>query len=125
MSFTLVDLGDATHSREVNAWNWRPTLALIAHARIIDAERIAMMGWNCTGVQVARDEARAIAAYVDSKIMPGIQSGQGVKYDLRVAPAPDDGRFFREGLEDNYQANAVWLATFAMFCRTCQGFGVE
>ncbi|HEY8559827.1 MAG TPA: hypothetical protein VIL74_05445 [Pyrinomonadaceae bacterium] len=125
MGFILKDMAAENHELSVNAWNWRPTLAIIESFGILDAERLEMLGYNI-GTEVAKDEARAIGEKIRDEILPGLNPQSRVLYDLTVTEEKDDGRFFREKEEfwQNYNASREWLKNFSEFCRSCEGFEV-
>lgn len=126
MGFELVDLGDPTHSVEVNAWNWRPTLEILRALGMLTPDRLEILGFN-GGAEVTAAEASAIAQRLRTEVLPNLQPQGRVLYDLTITAAPDDGTFHRapDTQWQNYSASAEWLATFAEFCATCQGFAVE
>lgn len=124
MSFDICDLQDSTRCLHVNAWNWRSAIELMASLDLLDIERREMMGWNCTGVEISRDEAREIGKYITEKILPGVPPSGCITYDLDVKNKPDDGKFFRDEPEKNYNLSYEWLIEFSKFCTTCDGFVV-
>ncbi len=125
MGMFVVDLENQKKSLPVNYWNWRPTVELIRQMHIVDEGRIALMHQPFTGVQVAREEARAIAERMRSEVLPRIPDGGRVLLDLSVTTDPDDGTMhYGEALEENYSAQRSWLIKFTEFCERCSGFEV-
>jgi len=114
MSWTLTK-PDGTRL-DVNAWNWRATLALLERHEILGAETIELLGYNID-VEIPGDDARRIAAYLADYLatLPG--DGR-VMLDGAVTTEPDDGTFYRDDLARNYSATADWLTRFRDFCRT-------
>ena len=123
MSVSLDDLANPENSLDINMWHWRPTIALIELTRLIDAERLELMGYNA-GVEITADEARAIGRFLETEVLPALRPGTRLTYDLSVTDAPDDHTFHRDDFAKNYSASFEWLTRFAQFCGTCSGFRV-
>ena len=124
-----VILGDLTREdRDVscNWWNWRPTLALLAQSGIIDAERLERMGFNGGGAEVTAEEARRIADYISTSVLPNLREQDEVKLDGRVSDEPSWSGPISQvpSSEMLYGATPRWLETFVAFCRECGGFAV-
>ena len=124
MSVSLDDLADPENSLDINMWNWRPTIALIGLTRLIDDERLELMGYNGTGVEITEAEARAIGRFLETEVLPALRPGTRLTYDLSVTDAPDDHTFHHDDFAKNYSASYEWLTRFAQFCGTCSGFRV-
>ena len=124
MSVSLDDLANPEHSLDINLWNWRPTIALIALTRLIDAERVDLMGYNGTGVEITEAESRAIGRFLETEVLPALRPGTRLTYDLNVTDVPDDYKLHRDDFAKNYSASYEWLTRFAQFCGTCSGFRV-
>ena len=124
MSVSLDDLANPEHSLDINMWNWRPTIALIGLTRLINAERLELMGYNGTGVEITEAESRAIGRFLEIEVLPALRPGTRLTYDLSVTDEPDDHTFYREDFARNYSASFEWLTHFAQFCATCSGFRV-
>jgi hypothetical protein len=123
MDFTLVDLESEERQVSVDAWNWRPTLAAVRSFALIDEERLALMGFNGTEVEVSKEEAREIGRRVRDEVLPRLGEGDRLLLGLEVAGGPP-GEFSEEDLSSNYAATREWLAEFAEFCLGSEGFEV-
>jgi hypothetical protein len=125
MGVLLMDLSDETRFRNCNWWNWRPSMELIATSKLIPEDRLELMGYNA-GAEVTQAEARAIAAYLESSVLPLLHGDQRVLQGGSLTTELDDGTFYREPseLHRNYSTSADWLGEFAQFCRECDGFAV-
>lgn len=106
-----------------NWWNWRPTLELIRRADLLDDETIERAGCNAAGAEVTAEQARSIAAYIDSFI-DELDAGSRVLLDGSVTDKPDDFKMHYDEQIKNYSATRPWLESFRAFCRTCGGFRV-
>jgi hypothetical protein len=124
MGVVVADLTDAERAEKVSWWNWRPTLVLIEASRLVDAERLALMGYNGSGVEITRSEARAIAEFLEERVLAHLAPGDRVRSDLSITDVPDDGTFYREDIARNYSASYDWLQRFVRFCLACDGFTV-
>ena len=78
MGVFVQDLQDTERSEKVTWWNWRPTLVLIEASQLIDAERLALMGCNGSGVEITRSEAHAIAEFLEARVGKARAQGRGV-----------------------------------------------
>jgi hypothetical protein len=125
MGVTLCDLGRDDRSEDCNWWNWRPTIELLRLSGLFDEERLELMGCNA-GVEVSEAEARAVAQFLEERILPAVRPDQRLLLDGSVTDEPDDGTFHREAgrQHENYSAHGEWLRRFADFCRECGGFSV-
>jgi len=118
---------------QVNAWNWRPTLELLHHERVLDAEQYERLGLHSTGVGLV-DEALAqrIADVLDRRLAAwSMKAGDRMLADLSLASEKKKPVVFSPGGNaesidgnDLYCASYEWLATFRDFCRRCGGFDV-
>jgi hypothetical protein len=109
-------------SVKINAWNWRPTLALLEEHRILDDETLELLGYN-VWIEVSGEQAGRIADFLDG-YLPTLPADGRVRLDGSVTTEPDDGTFHRVDLDLNYSATAGWLARFRDFCRDAtDGFG--
>ena len=85
MSVSLDDLANPENALDINMWNWRPTIALIGLTRLIDAERLELMGYNGTGVEIIEAEAHAIGRFLETEVLPALRPGTRLTYDLIVS----------------------------------------
>ena len=125
MGVILTDLTREDRSVDCNWWHWRPTIELLRSSGLIDAERLELMGYNGCA-EVSETEARAVADFLEERVLSAIHPGERVLLDGTVTDVPDDGTFYREPSEQfkNYGAGEEWLRQFAAFCRECHGFYV-
>jgi hypothetical protein len=123
MDFTLVDLESEERIVSVDAWNWRPTIAVVRSFGLIDDERIALMGFNGTEVALSQAEAREIGRRVREEVLPRLRDGDRLLLDLEVTQEPA-GEFSEEELSSNYATTREWLEAFSEFCLTSRGFEV-
>ncbi len=123
MGFSVTDKLDEANSLDVNAWNWRPTLALLERFAVLPEDELERMGFNGGGGEATVDQARVIAGKLE-ELLEGLRKDERVRLDLSVTDEPDDGTFYRDDLTKNYSATREWLEQFAGFCRTCNGFYV-
>jgi hypothetical protein len=123
MGFWINDLKDDTKDLKVNAWNWRPTLELLEQFQVLDAEELERMSFTGGGGQATPEQARIIADRLEA-VLERLKSKDRILYDLTVTNDPDTFELHREQPEKNYSATYEWLAEFAAFCRTCDGFTV-
>lgn len=128
MSFILVpNNGD---DLQVNAWNWRPTLALLLAVNAISEEEHYLLGAHGCGGTVDNEKAEQIANAV-SKKLKSMNPGERMRADLDIATAQKTLHIFSPDTNANdidvnelYSATYEWLATFEKFCRSSNGFEV-
>ena len=73
MSFILIP--QQGEDLQVNAWNWRPTIALLRHANLIDVQQHELMGRNGCGGKVDSETATKIADFLDQYLAQLISGG--------------------------------------------------
>jgi hypothetical protein len=117
MSWTL-ETPDGTVMR-VNAWNWRPALALFERHGVLDADTVELLGYNNT-VEVTGEEAARIARFLDG-YLAGVPRDGRVLPDGSVTTEPDTFELHRDDLDRNYSATAEVLAELRDFCRDARG----
>jgi hypothetical protein len=129
MSFILVP--HHGEDLQVNAWNWRPTLALLRDANLIDEQQLELMGCTGCGGNVNSKTANTIARFLDRQLA-GMTPGQRLRADLTITGEPKKLVVFTPGtkIEDIdavelYSATYEWLVMFRDFCRTSEGFKVS
>lgn len=122
MDFALVDLEDEERHVLVDAWTWRPVLAFVKSLGLVDAERLALMGYNGTEVTVDEAAARAIGEKV-GEVVSRMGSGERLLLDGTVTDEAR-GEFDEEDVARNYGATRKALGEIAAFCRACHGFEV-
>ena len=129
MSFILVP--SQGEDLQVNAWNWRPILALLFDAGVITKEDHDLMGSQGCGGRVDANKAARIADVVTRKVN-GMSPGERMLADLSVSSEPKKVAVFTgdmnaaDDIDDNnlYSTTFEWLETFAKFCRSSGGFEV-
>lgn len=125
MGFCLTDLGDESCNVFVNFWNWRPTVELIGSFEILDKERLELIGEQCLGTKVFKEEARQIGIQIREQILPDLTDEQRILLDLTSTIEPNDSEFHQgEDSHKNYSTSRKWLEKFSEFCLTCDGFSV-
>jgi hypothetical protein len=125
MSFILVDLANDERDCQINGWNWRPTLEIIRGAGVLSEEQLERMSGQGAGGVVAAEQARAIASFLQSEILPKLSEGQRMHADGSISAVPNTPRpIAGADPQDLYAARLSWLEAFAEFCRTCNGFKV-
>lgn len=126
MGVSLIDLGDKTHTLYANWWTWRPTIELMRRLQLLDDQRLEMMVYNATGVEVTAEEAHRIARTVHTDVLPHLTGDDRVYLDGSVTAEPDDGTLYTDARVrwKNYSVHHDWLQTFTHFCLRSQGFEV-
>jgi hypothetical protein len=129
MSFILIP----HHGEDlrVNAWNWRPTIALLRHANLIDEQQHELMGRNGCGGGVNSATANTIARFLNQQL-EGMTPGQRLRADLTITGEPKKLAVFTPDMKvedidpvELYSATYEWLVMFRDFCRTSAGFKVS
>jgi hypothetical protein len=124
MSFILVP--EHGEDLQINAWNWRPTVAFLHAERVIDAETSEAMCIHGMG-KVSADLARRIAVAIDRKLQ-GMEPGQRFRVDLSVTSDAKKIVHFEKSdpidANDLYSAKYELLVEFKAFCERCGGFRV-
>jgi hypothetical protein len=125
MSVILVDLADDKHDVQINWWNWRPILALLREAELINNEQFERMGANGCGGQLTRAEAMEAAGFLRRAIMPRMHDEERVHANGEVSTVPKESRPV-SGLSSHelYAATKSSIERFASFCESSQGFDV-
>jgi hypothetical protein len=108
----------------INAWNWVPTLALLATNHLLPYEQLELMRYNGCGGRASAEDCARIAAFLDT-YLAALEPGSRVRLDGAVTTEPDVGEFHREHLDRNYSATFDWLTRFRAFCGRRQGFVVS
>ena len=129
MSFILIP--NSGEDIKINAWNWRPTLALLSHANLIDEQQRELMGSNGCGGKVSSETASTIAHFLDEKLKQ-MTPGQRIRADLTITGKPKKLAVFTPDTKvedvdavEVYSATYDWLVMFRDFCRTSGGFEVS
>jgi hypothetical protein len=127
MGFTIKDLNrdGGVDALDVNAWHWRPTLAIIESMGFLDETRTILMQYNGVTVSFSAAEARAIAAWIDEHHLSRMDANTRLMLDGSDTQVPDEVGFHRDDLSLNYSTNRIWLEQFRDFCRRCDGFEVS
>jgi hypothetical protein len=125
MSVILVDLANEKHDLQINWWNWRPILAFMRGARLINDEQFERMGANGCGGQMARDDAIKAAAFLRREIMPRMNDDERMHADGEVSPVPKESRLISElSSHELYATSKSCVERFTIFCEASQGFKV-
>lgn len=116
---------------KINAWNWRPTIALLRAANVITDALYERMGANGAGAIVDADLAAQIADFLQRHIQ-SMNPGDRMRYDLSVTSVPKKPIVFTpttkpEDIDatEAYSATYEWLSRFKDFCRSSGGFEVS
>jgi len=121
----LVDLADDKHDLAINWWNWRPILAFLREAGVIDDEQFERMGGNGCGGQVTSDEALKAAAFLRREIIPRLKDNERMHADGQVSAAPQAVRPISSlSTHELYGAHKGAVESFASFCEASRGFEV-
>ena len=125
MGVRVIDLGREDRSERCDWWNWRPTVALLRASGLLDDVQLALLDMGVG--EVGEDQARAVARFLDGRVLPAVGPTERVTLGGAVTAAPDDGTFHRDPAEQskNYSADGEWLRRFAALCRECRGFSVR
>lgn len=123
MTFILIPLhADASDDLQINAWNWRPTLALLYRARLLDDEALERASAQGAGGRVTAEQALRIAEFLD-RYLADLAPGQRVRSDGTVTSELKTYQLDQDPRE-LYSATYEWLSQFRDFCRTGGGFTV-
>ncbi len=125
MGFCLTDLVDENRNVFVNFWNWRPTVELIGSFEILDEERLDLIGQQCLGAKISKEEAFQIGTRIRAQILPNLTDDQRILLDLTSTTEPNDRKFHQgNDWHKNYATSKKWLEQFSEFCLTCEGFSI-
>ena len=125
MSFILVPTEG--EDLQVNAWNWRPTLALLFAAGAISEADLEVLGCHGCDSNVGHEQADRIADIV-ARQLGNMSPGQRLLADGSVSSEPKKAAVFSSSVSDGeelYATNFEWLDVFAKFCRSSKGFKVR
>jgi hypothetical protein len=129
MSFILIP--KTGEDIKINAWNWRPTVALLRHANLIDELQHELMGCNGCGGKLNSETAKKIADFLD-QYLAQMTPGQRPRADLTVTGKSKKLAVFASDTKvedidavELYSATYEWLLRFRDFCRTSVGFEVR
>ena len=128
MSFILIPKNG--EDIQINAWNWRPTLALLRDAEIINDDLFERMGTHGFEAEVDVATAGRIADFLDVRLR-AMKPEQRVLADLTVTDRPKkrliitpDTKIDQIDAVDVYSASYEWLVKFRDFSRNSGGFEV-
>lgn len=129
MTFILVP--NQGEDLQVNAWNWQPTLQLLAAAGVITEDDHERMRGQGLGGKIDEEKALLIAEVLTRKL-GCMNLGERMLADLSVCKEPKRLAVFtpdmkHEDVDRNelYSTSYEWLDTFAKFCRGSKGFEVK
>jgi hypothetical protein len=126
VSVILIDLGDEKHDLQLNWWNWRPILAFLHTAGLINDEQADRMGANGCGGQLNAAEAAQVAVFLRRDIIPRINDGRRMHADGQVSAIPETPRpILSLSQHELYAAHKSCIESFASFCESCKGFTVS
>jgi len=125
MTVILVDRGDDQHDLQINWWNWRPILALLRQANLIDDEQFERMGANGCGGELSAEEALDAAIFLKSQILPLLQDNEQVHVDGNVSLSPTEWQPISSTPDyELYATRKSCLEDFIAFCESSRGFVV-
>jgi hypothetical protein len=125
MGVILVDLGDDKHHLSINWWNWRPVLAFLSDAGLIDDEQFERLGANGCGGTLTPEQSQKAAEYLTREILPRLQDGQQIHADGQISPVPSTSRPISSlPTHELYALSKTCLESFIPFCQSCKGFKV-
>jgi hypothetical protein len=125
MSVILVDLADDKHELQINWWNWRPILAFLGQANVINGDQFERMGANGCGGRLTEDEALQAAAFLAERILPRMKEGERMHVDGQVSSNPAESRPISSlSSHELYAAQKSSIESFVAFCQRCNGFEV-
>jgi hypothetical protein len=107
-------------------WVWRPAVALLQDAGVIDLEGIGPIPESFLYAEVDAEQAERIADYLDTFIQK-LDDDERLLLDGSITDVPDTGEFYRDPAEQhkNYSAPKQWLVKFRDFCRSSGGFKIN
>lgn len=128
MTFILVpNQGDDV---QINAWNWRPTVAFLRDQDIVTIEHAELLCIGC-GARVDAELANRMAIALEDKLS-NMKPGDRIRADLSVTNIPKVPQAFGTNTQEGdidvinlYSATYEWLGTFKDFCRRSGGFEVS
>ena len=125
VSVILVDLADDKHDLQINWWNWRPILAFLREANLIENEQFERMGANGCGGQLTAEEALKAAAFLKREIIPWMKDDERMHADGQVSTAPRALRPISSlTSHELYAARKSCVESFVSFCEASKGFEV-
>lgn len=125
MSFILVDLADEQHDLQINGWNWRPVLAFLRNANLIDDEQFERMGANGCGGRLTAQQAHKAAEFLRWDILPQLKDDERMHVDGQVSAMPDKPQpIHSTSAYELYAARKSCIEAFVSFCKTSKGFEV-
>jgi hypothetical protein len=116
MSITLED--SAGNLLKVNAWNWGMLHHTVVLAFLYDDDTSARLR-NGRAV-LTGEKVVALLAHLEETLLPALQPGERLLYDLSVTGEPDDGTFYRDELEKNYSLHYEVLTAIIEYLRTAE-----
>lgn len=128
MSFILVP--QRGEDVQINAWTWRPTLAILCAENLVDDEVLELLGCNGCGATVDDTLAQQIAAVLIRRLA-GMRPGERLRVDMSITAEPKPPMVFKPGMSADeidavelYSAQYEWLVRFRDFCERSGGFKV-
>ncbi len=123
MSVILVDLVDEKHNLQINWWNWRPILAFLLEAELIDEDQFKRMGANCCGGQLTSSQAKKAAAFLEQEVILRLSDGEQIHTNGKVSIAPVESRPVSSlSSHELYATHKSCLESFVAFCNASNGF---
>ena len=126
MSFILADKNDNDNEIQINNWNWKTILMILDSLKLLDTDRIQMLGFNGTSESVSKQEAEQISKKIRDEIISKLNDDERILLNGKITNIPDDGTFYKNPDEyyKNFSTNKVILEKFCTFCESCNGFEI-
>src|SRR5437763_729629 len=102
MGFILIDSFQPDNAFLLNFWNWHPIVKVIKSLDVLPLARADGLHESCAGNGLSREEARAVAAAIRSKVLLALSSEERILLDGARTTEPDDFVFHRVDLDKNY-----------------------
>jgi len=131
MQWALYDTADPRRRLLTDPSQWRALLQFLCDQGIIDDSRAGRLVWYLggEGTSISASEAHAIAAYIQSVLLPSLSPTEGLRvpagriwFDAVTTPT------LPPGLPTLEAKDAVlayrWVESFGELCAQCTGLGV-
>jgi hypothetical protein len=70
------------------------------------------------GAELSHEQVVDLYTFLEDEVLPRLQPGQRMFFDLSITDEPDDGTFFRDDLDKNYSLQYEVLLSVIDFLRT-------
>ncbi len=111
---------------QINVWNWRPTVALIANAGIVPVDQAELLMVNGIGASVTDEQALAISRLLAGRTA-SMHQGDRLQLDGTIVQGPKDLSLDFSPHADwsqHYAATYEWLVKLQSACARGNGFKV-